>query len=64
MDPFNAFEEDQNTQEQIKKMCIEYAKTYFEHTQAEAVLKYIGENEINLKFYIDDQGIPKFEIID
>ena len=46
MDPFNAFEEDQNTQEQIKKMCIEYAKTYFEHTQAEAVAKSIRQHLI------------------
>ncbi len=60
MDPNITFKEYKDTQEQIKQMCIEYAKNYFEPSDTEALLKYIEENNHKLKFYIDEQGIPKF----
>jgi hypothetical protein len=60
MDPNKTFKEYKNTQDQIKQMCIEYAKTYFEPSDTEALLKYIEENSHKLKFYIDERGIPKF----
>jgi hypothetical protein len=60
MDPNIAFKEYKETQEEIKQMCIEYAKTYFEPSDAKALFKFIEENNHKLKFYIDEQGIPKF----
>jgi hypothetical protein len=60
MDPNIAFKEYKETQEEIKQMCIEYAKNYFEPSDAKALFKFIEENNHKLKFYIDEQGIPKF----
>ena len=60
MDANKAFSEHEDTQEQIKQMCIEYSKTYFEPSDTEALLKYIEENNHKLKFYIDEQGKPNF----
>jgi hypothetical protein len=60
MDPNITFKEYKETQEEIKQMCIEYAKTYFEPSDTKALLKYIEENNHKLKFYVDEQGIPKF----
>ena len=60
MDANKAFSEHEDTMEQIKQMCIEYAKTYFEPSDTKALLKYIEENNHKLKFFIDGQGIPKF----
>jgi hypothetical protein len=59
--PNKAFKEYKDTQEQIKQMCIEYIKAYVERSKAKALLKYIGENNHKLKFYVDEQGIPKFQ---
>ena len=56
MDPNNAFKEYEDTQEQIKQMCIEYSKTYFKPSDTDALLKYFEENNDKLKFYIDEQG--------
>ena len=42
-------------------MCIEYAKTYFEPSDTEALLKYFEENYDKLKFYIDEQEKPNFQ---
>ncbi len=61
MDPNDAFKEYEDTQEQIKLMCIEYVKTYFKPSDTEALLKYFEENNDKLKFYIDEQGIPNFQ---
>ncbi len=61
MDANKAFSEHKDTQEQIKQMCIEYSKTYFEPSDTEALLKYIEENNHKLKFYIDEQGKPNFQ---
>ena len=61
MDPNKAFSEREDTQEQIKQMCIEYAKTYFKPSDTEALLKYFEENNHKLKFYIDEQGKPNFQ---
>ena len=61
MDANKAVSEHEGTQEQIKQMCIEYAKTYFEPSDTEALLKYIEENNHKLKFYIDEQGKPNFQ---
>ncbi len=61
MVPNNAFKEHEDTQEQIKQMCIEYSKTYFEPSDTEALLKYFEENNDKLKFYIDEQGRPNFQ---
>ncbi len=60
MDPNKTFKEYKNTQDQIKLMCIEYVKTYFKPSDTEALLIYFEENNDKLKFYIDEQGIPKF----
>ena len=49
------------TQKQIKQMCIEYVKTYFEPADAVALSKYLEENNHMLKFYIDKKGIPNFQ---
>lgn len=51
------------SQEQIKQMCIEYVKTYFEPSDTEALSKYFEENHHKLKFYIDEQGKPNFQDI-
>ena len=51
------------TQKQIKQMCIEYVKAYFEPSDTEALLKYFKENHHKLKFYIDEQGKPNFQDI-
>ena len=61
MDASKAFGEHEDTQEQIKLMCIEYVKTYFKPSDTEALLKYFEENNDKLKFYIDEQGIPNFQ---
>jgi len=61
MDPNNAFKEYKDTQEQIRQMCIEYSKTYFNPSDTEALLKYFKENKDKLKFYIDEQGKPNFQ---
>ena len=61
MDPNNSFKEYEDTQEQIKLMCIEYVKTYFKPSDTEALLKYFEENNAKLKFYIDEQGRPNFQ---
>ena len=61
MDPNNSFKEYEDTQEQIKQMCIEYAKTYFEPSDTKALLKFIKENNHKLKFYIDEHGRPNFQ---
>ena len=64
MDPNKAFQEYKDTQERIKQMCIEYVKTYFKPSDKKAILKYMGENNHKLKFYIDEQGIPKFRTVE
>ena len=61
MDPNIAFKEYKDTQEQIKLMCVEFVKTYFEPSDAEALSKYLEENNHMLKFYIDEQGRPNFQ---
>ena len=61
MDSNNAFRENEDTQEQIKQMCIEYSKTYFKPSDTKALLKYIEENNHKLKFYINEQGKPNFQ---
>ncbi len=60
MGPKKVFREFCVSQEQIKQMCIEYVKTYFEPSDTEALSKYFEENHHKLKFYIDDQGNPNF----
>ena len=61
LEPNKAFKEYEDTQEQIKQMCIEYVKTYFEPSDTKALLKYFEENNHKLKFYIDERGIPNFQ---
>ena len=61
LEPNRAFKEFKDTQEQIKQMCIEYSKTYFQPSDTEALLKYFEENNHKLKFYIDEQGKPNFQ---
>ena len=61
MDPNIAFKEYNDTREQIKQMCVEYVKTFFEPSDAEALSKYFEENNHKLKFYIDEQGKPNFQ---
>ena len=63
MDPNKVFREYCFSQEQIKQMCIEYVKTYFEPSDTEALSKYFEENHHKLKFYIDEQGKPNFQEI-
>ena len=63
MDPNKVFRENSLSQEQIKQMCIEYVKTYFEPSDTEALSKYFEENHHKLKFYIDGQGKPNFQDI-
>jgi hypothetical protein len=60
MDSKKGFREFSFSQEQIKQMCIEYVKTYFEPSDTKALSKYFDENHHKLKFYIDDQGNPNF----
>ena len=60
MEPNKAFKEYKDKQERTKQMYIEYVRTYFKLSDKKAILKYIEENNDNLKFYIDEQGIPKF----
>ena len=57
MDPNDVFREYSLSQEQIKQMCIEYVKTYFEASDTEALSKYFKENHHKLKFYIDERAI-------
>ncbi len=64
MEPNKAFKEYKDAQERIKQMCIEYVKTYFKPSEVKALLKHIEENNHNLKFYIDEQGIPKFRTVE
>jgi hypothetical protein len=61
MDPNDAFKEYKKKQEQIKQMCIDYAKLYFEPSDTKALFKYFEENNHKLKYYIDEQGIPNFQ---
>jgi hypothetical protein len=61
MDPNDAFKEYKKRQEQIKQMCIDYINIYVERSKAKVLLKFIEENSQKLKFYIDEQGIPKFQ---
>ena len=61
LEPNRAFKEFKDTQEQIKQMCIEYSKTYFQPSDTEALIKYLEENNGRLKFYIDEQGRPNFQ---
>jgi len=63
MDPNKVFREYCFSQEQIKQMCIEYVKTYFEPSDTETLSKYFEENHHKLKFYIDEQGKPNFQEI-
>ena len=63
MDPNKVFREYCFSQEQIKQMCIEYVKAYFESSDTEALSKYFEENHHKLKFYIDEQGKPNFQEI-
>ena len=63
MHPNKVFREYSLSQEQIKQMCIEYVKTYFEPSDTEALSKYFEENHHKLKFYIDEQGKPNFQDI-
>jgi len=63
MDPNKVLREYCFSQEQIKQMCIEYVKTYFEPSDTEALSKYFKENHHKLKFYIDEQGKPNFQEI-
>jgi hypothetical protein len=63
MDPNKVFREYCFSQEQVKQMCIEYVKTYFEPSDTEALSKYFEENHHKLKFYIDEQGKPNFQEI-
>lgn len=63
MDPNKVFREYCFSQEQIKQMCIEYVKAYFEPSDTEALSKYFEENHHKLKFYIDEQGKPNFQEI-
>ena len=57
------FKEYSESQEQIKQMCIEYVKTYFEPSDTEALSKYFQENDHKLRFYIDERGCPNFQDI-
>ncbi|MGV7224589.1 MAG: hypothetical protein ACQ9MH_24125 [Nitrospinales bacterium] len=61
MESNSAFNEYNSTQKQIKQMCIEYVKTYFEPADTEALSQYLEENNHKLRFYIDEKGIPNFQ---
>jgi hypothetical protein len=63
MGPNKVFREYNFSQEQIKKMCIEYVKTYFDPSDTEALSQYFEENHHKLTFYIDEQGNPNFQDI-
>ena len=64
MDPNKAFQEYKDEQKRIKQVFIEYVRTYFKLSDKKAILKYIEENNDNLKFYIDEQEIPKFRTVE